>query len=355
MAQDELRFGVVGLGMGRHHCKAVDAARGCRLTAVCDIDAERLAPVAEEYRATAHTSYDDMLADREVDAVCIATPSGMHADMGLQAIAAGKHIFVEKPVDVDIDKIKRLAEAARRSGLKAGAVFQSRTDPLNKRIKAAVEQGRLGRMVGVHAMLPWYRADSYFQGPHGSWKGTWAMDGGGSLMNQGVHTVDLIQWFAGRVSSVFGAFDVYAHDIEAEDKTVAILRFANGALGTLMTTTAAIGGAPQDILLHGDQGTIQKTSELRIWKLLDDEQGQEENELMGYYGPKDRRPEGETVATDPTAVGSTGHQFQIEDLARAVREGGKPFIAVEDALHAVEIVNAIYESGRTGQEVSIPG
>ncbi|MBT4820469.1 MAG: Gfo/Idh/MocA family oxidoreductase [Lentisphaerae bacterium] len=353
MAHHELRFGVVGLGMGKHHCKAATEAEGCRLVAVCDIDEDRLVPAAKEHNVTAYRSYAEMLRDPEVDAVSVATPSGMHADMAMEAVAAGKHLLVEKPVDIDVAKVRALVQAIQASGVKAAGVFQSRTDPLNRRIKAAIEEGRLGQIIGVHALLPWLRKDSYFQGAHGSWKGTWGMDGGGSLMNQGVHTVDLIQWLAGRVESVFGAFGIYAHDIEAEDKTAAFLRFRNGALGTLSTTTCAIGGLSQSILIHGDKGTIQKSAHLTAWKMADDEDGQEEARLMQYYGAPEKRPEGETVATDPMAVGAKGHTFEMEDLAIAVREGRDPYITIESAMHAVEIVNAVYESGRERREVII--
>jgi len=321
--------------------------------AVCDVDEERLNPTAEEYACKGYVKFEELLENDAVDVVNIATPSGMHAEMGIKAVEAGKHLIVEKPADIVPERIDALVAAGERCGVKVGGIFQSRLDPLNLRIREAIQKGRLGKLIGVHGHLPWYRKQSYYDGPHGSWKGTWDMDGGGSLMNQGVHTVDLLQWLVGRVKSVMGMFGVFGHDIEAEDKTVAVLRFANGALGTLTTTTTAIGGGPQNILIHGDKGTIHKSGELLIWNLADDEQGEEEQELMRYYGAKDRRPEGETVATDPMAVGATGHQFQVQDLARVVREGGEPFIGIEDALHAVEIVNAIYESGRTGVEVTI--
>jgi len=272
----------------------------------------------------------------------------------MTAVAAGKHLVIEKPADIDVTKIKTLVQAVADARLKATGIFQLRTDPLNKRIKAAVENGRLGRIIGVHAILPSYRMQSYFEGKHGTWRGTWAMDGGGSLMNQGVHMVDLIQWLAGRVKSVFGKFGVYAHDIEAEDKTAACLHFQNGALGTLSSTTAAYGGVAPILLIHGDKGTIHKAGDLQSWKLVDDEDGREEAELMRYYGPKNQVSEGEALATDPTALSSTGHQFQIEDLAAAIREDRDPFITLESAIHAVEIINAVYESGRMQKEVFIP-
>ena len=356
MAAPEIGFGVVGLGMGRHHCKAVAAARGARLVAVCDLDLERLRAAAAEHGVKAYESYAEMLRDPEIDAVCVATPSGMHADMAMAAVDAGKHLLVEKPVDVRVDKIRRLSAAVDAAGLKAAVVFQTRTMPLYKRIQAAVAAGRLGTLVGVHAILPWYREASYYQGPHGSWKGTWAMDGGGSLMNQGVHTVDLIQWVAGRVRSVAGAFGVFGHAIEAEDKAVAMLTFANGALGTLTTTTAAFPGSGRIFLIHGTKGTIQADDWLVSWKLADDKDGNEERDMLAFYGHKDRRPQANSVASDPMAVGSTGHVFHIEDLVEAIHLGREPYITVASAAHAVEIVNAIYDSGRSGREVTIdPG
>jgi predicted dehydrogenase len=352
MAGREIGFGVVGLGMGSHHCKAVAAAAGARLVAVCDLDPARLKPTADEHHVTAYESFADMLRDPAVEAVCIATPSGLHADMAMEAAAAGKHMLIEKPVDVRVDKIRRLSATIAAAGVKAAVVFQTRTMPMYKRMKAAVDEGRLGRLVGVHAVLPWYREASYYQGPHGSWKGTWAMDGGGSLMNQGVHTVDLIQWVGGPIRSVFGAFGVFAHDIEAEDKAVAVLKFANGALGTLTTTTAAYPGSGRSFLVHGAAGTIAEVDDhLGIWKLKDDPDGAQEREMLAFYGRPSTRPEGKTDASDPMAVGSTGHVFHIEDLVQAIQADREPYITVPSALHAVEIVNAIYESGRSGREV----
>lgn len=351
MADRTIGFGVVGLGMGRQHCKALSTARGTRLVAVCDSDPERLNPVAESYGVKAYTDYAEMLRDPEIEGVCVATPSGMHAEMAMVAAAAGKHLLIEKPVDIDLERIRRLIATVRQHGVKAAVVFQTRTIPVFKRLKALVDSGRLGTLIGVHAILPWYRADSYFQGVHGSWRGTWAMDGGGSLMNQGVHTVDLIQWMAGPVSAVSGRFGVYAHDIETEDKAVAILRFANGALGTLTTTTAAYPGSDRIFLIHGTRGTVQINDHLVSWKLVDDKDGAEEREMMAFYGPPAARAEVVTVASDPLAVGATGHVFHVEDLAEAIRDNREPYTAIETAVHAVEIILAVYESGRSGREV----
>jgi predicted dehydrogenase len=202
----------------------------------------------------------------------------------------------------------------------------------------------------VHGHLPWYRKQSYYEGPHGKWKGTWGMDGGGSLMNQGVHTVDLLQWLAGPVEAVMGMYGVFDHEVEAEDQSVAILRFKNGALGTLYTTTCAYPGYDQRLMLYGSGGSIVKLhSELESWKLLGDEGGVEEQEMLKIYGAnKDT-----SGASDPMAVGFNGHTQIIIDMYESLAAGRAPLITLDSARHAVEIINAIYESARTGKEVKL--
>jgi len=353
LAQErQIGFGVLGLGMGSYHADAIVKAAGARLVAVCDIDESRLKRDVEKHKVKGYNNYDDMLKDPEVEVVNVCTPSGMHVDMALMAVKAGKNIIMEKPVDVKVEKIDMLIKAGKEAGVKMGGIFQSRTTPLNKRIKDAIEKGSLGNLIGVHGILPWYRAQSYYEGRHGSWKGTWAMDGGGSLMNQGVHTVDLLQWLAGRVKSVFGAFGVFGHKIEAEDKTAAVLKFANGAIGTLSTTTCAYPGLDQICLIHGVKGTISWGEDrLNSWKIQGEREKEEEAEMLSLYGPKDKR--GVTTSSDPMAVGSSGHVGIVEDMVHAILKGKDPMISIESAKHAVEIINAIYESGRTGKEVYI--
>lgn len=350
--QREIGFGVVGLGMGAYHADAVAGSKGAKLIALCDIDESRLNKTNEKFKVKAYKNYDDMVNDKEIEVINVCSPSYLHVDMALQAVKAGKNVIVEKPVDISVDKINMLIAEGKKAGVKMSGIFQSRTTPLNKRIKDAIDKERIGKLIGVHCSLPWYREQSYYQGPHGSWKGTWDKDGGGSLMNQGVHSVDLLQWFGGRVKSVFGAFGVFAHDISAEDKTVAVLKFENGALGTLMTSTCAYPGLSQQILIFGDKGTISKDDEqLKTWKVRGEQEKEEEAEMMNLYGPREKR--GETTASDPMAVGSSGHVGLIEDMVQAILEDKGTLITIESAKHAVEIVNAIYESGRTGKEVNI--
>lgn len=187
-----VNFAVVGLGMGQHHCKAIARARGARLVAVCDTDEERLLPVAKEYACKAYTSYAAMLKDPEIDVVSVVTESACHATMGIQAARAGKHLVMEKPVDITPGRIQRLERAVAAAGVKCACIFQSRMDACNIAIKQAVNAGKLGKLIGLHGSLPWYRGPDYFAGIHGTWRATWAIDGGGSLMNQGIHTLDLL-------------------------------------------------------------------------------------------------------------------------------------------------------------------
>jgi len=349
MAQKEIGFGVVGLGMGAYHASAIVEAKGAKLVALCDADEDRLNKTNEKFKVKAYKNYTDMLSDREIEVINVCTPSYLHVDMAILAVKAGKHVIVEKPVDIKVEKINTLIKEGNKAGIKMSAIFQSRTTPLNRRIKDAIDNGRLGKVIGVNGLLPWYREQSYYQGPHGSWKGTWDMDGGGSLMNQGVHTVDLLQWFGGRVKSVFGSYGVFTHNIGAEDNTVAILKFENGALGTLMTTTCAYPGISQHIIIYGDKGTVAKEDEqLKFWRIQGEKETAEETEMLNLYGPQEKR--GATTASDPMAVGASGHTGLIEDMVHCILEDKEPMITIESAKHAVEIVNAIYESGRTGKE-----
>lgn len=347
MAKD-LRFAVVGLGMGKHHCQAVQNAKGTQLAAVCDKDRERLGPVAEKYGVKAYKSFKKLLQDPDIDAVCLATESGKHAEMGVEIAKAGKHIIVEKPVDVTLEAVRKLERATKKHGVKCGCIFQTRVANSSVMLKKALDQGKLGHLIGVHGHLPWFRAQSYYQGAHGKWKGTWKWDGGGSLMNQGVHTLDFLLFLAGPVERVSGFYGVFNHKIQAEDQTVAILKFANGALGTLYTTTCCIPEGAQDIFLYGTKGSFRMVG----GKLVSCDMGTdvERARLMGLFSGKEL---GTDLAKDPMSVSSDGHTVIIEDLAKAVAKDREPAIPIAEAYNSVATALAIYESSRTGKTVKV--
>jgi predicted dehydrogenase len=351
---DEIGFGVVGLGMGKHHCRSVNEAKGARLVAVCDVDESRMVPMRGQYDCKGYASFDEMLKDKDIQVVNVAVPSGMHAELGIKAAAAGKHVIVEKPADIKLERIDALKAAGKKHGVKIGCIFQARLNKLNIKIRDTIQSGRLGKLIGIHGHLPWYRKQSYYEGAHGTWKGTWNMDGGGSLMNQGVHTVDLLQWLGGGAQSVMGMFGVFGHKIEAEDQTVALVRYTCGALGTIYTTTCCYPGYDQLITIYGSKGSIMKdASQLIHWRIQgesEEAEDKEEQEMLAQYGPK----KGEQgISSDPMAVSADGHTQIIEDMVEAIRQGRDPMIGLDSAKVAVEIINGIFESGRTGKAVQI--
>jgi predicted dehydrogenase len=223
-------------------------------------------------------------------------------------------------------------------------------DPCNVRLRKAILAGKMGRLIGVHAGLPWLRLDSYYCDPHGTWRGTWKLDGGGSLMNQGIHTVDLVQWLAGPVRSVSAFYGVHNHAIEAEDQVVAVLKFENGALGTLYTTTCAVPEGAQRVYMFGTKGSFSRHGD----KLEFYEMGpaSERKRMMAAFGGVQTA---DAASRDPLAVSADGHTLIIEDLVQAVRRDRSPVIPIESAAHSVAIAAAIYQSGRTGREVRVRG
>ena len=348
MARD-LNFAVVGLGMGGHHCMAINGAKGAHLAAVCDLDKQRVESRKKEFGADkGYGKFEDVLKDKDIDVVCIVTESGYHTEMGIKAARAGKHIIMEKPIDVALSRIKKFEGEVKKCGVKCGCIFQSRMDNANIMIKKAIDAGKMGKLIGAHASLPWFRSNEYYSGKHGAWHGTWKLDGGGSMMNQGIHTVDLIQWLAGPVESVFGYAGVFSHKIEAEDQTVAVLKFKNGALGTFFSTTCAIPESAQRLYMYGSKGSFSKFG--NTVELFEMGTKSERERMLKLFGNKEKQSD---VGKDPMAVSADGHTLIIEDMVKAVRSNREPAITIASGTHAVEIACAIYKSVKTGKEVKI--
>jgi UDP-N-acetyl-2-amino-2-deoxyglucuronate dehydrogenase len=354
MSNQPIRFAVLGLGMGMQHCRDLVDAEGCELVAICDAVPERLEKNRQEFGVRAYASYDDLLRDSDVDVVSIATPSGTHADLTVQALKAGKHVVCEKPPDVTVEAVDRMIAAKRESGKQVMVIFQSRFQPVYEELKRTIDTGGLGKLAGVHGEVNWWRSDEYYGGP-GGWKGTWKLDGGGSLANQGIHVLDMMQHMAGPVAEVYARFGVFAHSIESEDKTVAVLTFKNGALGTLSTTTAAYPGLDRTLFIHGSSGSVLLEDDYVMrWavKAADQEAERErEREMIERYGKKGGHDV--TTASDPFAFTWRGHLAQFQAMAKALQAGETVPASVETTRHTIEILNAIYASGRTGQAVRL--
>ena len=339
-------YAVVGLGVGRNHVKAAAKAEGGKLVAICDLREERLQTQAELYPGVkTYTSFEEMLKNPEIDVVSICTPSGLHADMAIQALRAGKHVLTEKPMDIVVDKIYEIDKVARECGKKVGCIFQNRRNAIMEPMKKAVDEGRLGEIYTGFFRVNWYRSDEYFL-ESGGWRGTWAMDGGGSLMNQAVHTVDLMQWLLGDVASVRSDMRIVNHKIETEDFTSSVIKFKSGAIATFVSTTAAYPGFGTDIQVTGTKGSIHVDGDKLIaWRIAGDRMKEEEAEMLAQYGNN----AGAIAEADNPIV--RGHDFMVQDMIDAVRFDRDPFVGPLEAVKAVRIINAVYESARTGKEI----
>ena len=375
-AEGKIRFGVVGCGsIGPTHIGAIRQIDDAELIAVADIDPDRARNVAAKYDVgRVYDSLDAILADPDIDAVCLCTPSGLHADGAIRAMEAGKHVVVEKPMDVSLDACDRMIAAQIATGRKLTVISQHRFDPATLLLKEAIGAGKLGEIVLADASVKWWRTQDYYDS--GDWRGTWAMDGGGALMNQGIHTVDLLQWLAGGVASLFGQYRTRAHErIEVEDVAVAALAFTSGAIGTLTATTAAWEGYPVRIDLYGTLGSaILEGDRLKSLTLKTGETYASEAAAAhalsvakgGTASVRDQAatrlttdpaapipPTQPTAYADPGAVWGDSHRAQIEDFVAAIRQNRPPLIDGREGRRPIEIITAIYRSAQTGQVVVI--
>lgn len=336
-------YAVVGLGIGRAHMDAAASSERANLVAVCDLIEKKLDAAKRKYPyIRTYTDFDEMIKSPDIDIVSICLPSAMHAEYAVRAMRAGKHVLVEKPIDITVEAAMKIEEERLRTGLVAGVVHQNRYNVPMDPIKAAIEEGRLGRLILGTFAVKWYREQSYYEG---SWHGTWEQDGGGSLMNQAVHTVDLMQWLMGEPESVHSVMGIYNHKIDTEDLTVSTIKFKSGAVASFISTTCAYPGISTDIQLYGSRGTIEADADiLRTWKLADsdDEDGEEEEMLKKY---------GRGNGGSPDVI--TGHRAVVEDIISAVLDGHDPRIMPTEAMKSVRIVEAIYKSAKTGCDVKI--
>lgn len=344
-------FGLVGVGMiAAYHAQAIRAAaaggRNIRLLGVAGLDQAATAAFAQRHDVPFHTTdIDALLAHPGIDVICIATPSGAHLEPALRAIAAGKHIIVEKPMEVTVERAERMIAAARVAGVKISAIFQARFGSGAQALKRAVDSGRFGRLSLCSAYVKWHRKPEYYKG----WKGTLALDGGGAVMNQAIHALNLLHWFAGMPQQVFAWKTRCVHTgIEAEDSACAVFRFPHGALGVLEATTAAYPGWERRIEICGEFGSVVlEDDRILRWEFATAEPG--DAELL----ERSRLMSGASGAGAPDQIDFTGHQRQVEEMADAVRNAGPLMIDVAEARDTVALVRAIYQSAEQGAPVEL--
>ena len=350
----KLRFGIIGCGViGHIHAEAITSLPDAQLVAVADVIPERAQELAEEFHVTPYRDVEEMLAHEELDVVDIGTPSGQHAEHACQVMRSGRHVIVEKPMEISRATIAEILRVQQETGVKLAVISQHRFDPVTSQVHDLVEEQAFGRLVLGNALVPWWRSQKYYDS--GAWRGTWELDGGGVLMNQSIHSIDVLQWLMGPVKSVCAYTDTLVHRMETEDVAVAVLRFANGALGTIAATTGAYPGTGTRIEIYGDKGSaVIEDDHLSYLHLARDDR-----EEVGPYGAgREQRvhsaaSEGASAAQDPAALAIRSHALQIEDMMRAIRENGTPLVDGYAAKHPVEIILGIYESARTHKEVTL--
>jgi len=361
-SEDRAKIALVGAGViGTHHGLVIsELADRVELVAVVDVHPERAERVAAERGGKVFTSLAEATAAVPIDIVVVCTPTGRHGEVAIEALAAGKHVIIEKPAEITVAKTDEIIEAQRKAGTLVAVISQHRFDQSTEIALAAIENGELGRLTTGIASIDWWRGQSYYDS--GDWRGTWELDGGGALMNQGVHTVDLLVATMGRPVEVFAYTDTLAHQrIEVEDAAVAVVRFENGALGVLHATTAAYPGLSARLQVHGDRGSIVIDNDLLTFIHTTPQGSEAEEKSYGSasdsinqidtYDLPDQA--GTTAGSQPSGLDSAAHRRQYENFLAALA-GEEPLrVDLETNRRSIGVITGVYESARTGKPVAL--
>ncbi len=340
-----MKFGIVGTGMiANFHAKAIEAMEGSSLHSCYDRNSERSNEFAKENGIKTYDTIEEFLADPELEIITIGTPSGTHMEPALAGINAGKHVICEKPLEVTIEKIDPMIEAADSNKVTLAAILNRRFNESVVVLKDAVDKGRFGTLTLVEASIKWYRTQEYYDSA--GWRGTWALDGGGALMNQSIHIIDQLVHTVGPVKRVTASMGLLTHEnIEVEDTAVALLEFENGAKGIVQGSTSCWSstGHPAEVNICGSEGSAFLADEhFKVWDFKNP-------------APEDKYVHANLMASDdavglgandPNAINFTGHQRNFEEVVSAIKEGRRPSVDCLEARKAVAVITAIYESAK---------
>ena len=334
-----LGFGIIGLGsIAGHHIKSIIELDDCELVAVSSRNEEKLQNTAAQYNIDTFNNYKELVEHPSVDVVSICTPSGFHLEPALAAAAAGKHVITEKPLEVSVERGLKMIRACEEANVKLACIFQNRYSPDYLRLWQAVRDGKLGKLVLGNAYIKWFRDQEYYMAS--DWRGTLKGDGGAALINQAIHTIDLLLNVMGPVKSVFGLTKTIAHDIEGEDLGTAILEFESGALGTIEGSTAIFQGYPEKLEIHGVKGNI----------ILEGGKITEWTSEAGSSLPQSDK----TVSTgsaNPMAIDYKLHKNQISEIVQNILQGSAPAVDGREALKSLALIEAIYQSSESGKKI----
>lgn len=342
-----VKFGIVGVGnIAGFHARAIEMVEGAELVACFARSRENGENFARENNCDYASTLQELLSRDDIDAIAITTPSGTHAEIGSLAAQSGKHVLCEKPIDISVEKIDELIAACERSGVLLGAIFQSRFGPGAQALKHAVEQNRFGKLAQCSAYIPWFRSKEYYASA--GWRGTWALDGGGALMNQGIHAIDLLLWIAGDVFEVSARCDTRLHPIEVEDNAVAWLRFKNGSLGVVQGSTACYPGESKRVEIKGERGSVSLIDDVPAFWQFDETRAEDAGVLALQQSAQIGGG-----GSDPKAISIEGHRAQYEDFVGAITEKREPAIPGSEGRRAVQLIRAIYDSSQTNTTIKL--
>jgi predicted dehydrogenase len=346
------RFGIVGCGMiAEFHTRAINDIPGARVVAAFSrtkANAEKIAGMAG-HGCRIFDNLETMLDSSDLDVVCICTPSGAHLEPAVQAAKARKHVVVEKPLEITLARCDAIINACDSAAVRLCTIFPSRFTAANIRLKEAIEGGRFGRLTLGDTYVKWWRTQEYYDS--GGWRGTWDLDGGGALMNQAIHNVDLLYWLMGDVESIVAQTATLAHvRIEVEDTAVASLKFTSGALGVIEAATSAYPGLLKRTEIHGDRGSARvEQDDITLWEFQ--EKVPSDNEIYAAMAAASGFKAG---ASDPRGITHIGHRDQLTDFLEAIDRGRAPKVDGREGRKSVEIIRAVYQSARTGEVVKLP-
>jgi len=337
-------FGIIGAGMiAALHARVIKDLPNAYLVGIYDARQESARKLADQFQCKAYESFEEFLADQDIQAVTIAVPSGMHGEVAIPAAKAGKHILCEKPLEITLEKVDAVIRACDENHVLLSPVFQTRFSRPVQMVKEAMQAGRFGRMVLASAQMRWFRDTAYYSGS--AWRGTWKLDGGGALMNQAIHMMDLLLYINGAPGEVFAFSGTLTHSIEVEDNLCAAVKFRNGSFGTVEVSTSCAPGFPRRLEFSGSTGTVAfEEDKITRWEF---EKPLPEDETI-----IDAISQGKANAAGgraPMNINCDGHARQIEDLADAILHGRRPFLDGREGRRAIEFICGIYESARTGK------
>ncbi len=350
-----MKFGIVGTGMIAHfHAKAIEAIEDSSLHSCFNKNPEKANEFAAKYGCKSYATMEEFLADPELEIITIGTPSGAHQEPALAAIHAGKHVICEKPLEITPERIDPLIEASEKNNVTLAAILNRRFNESVVVLKDAVDKGRFGTLTLVEASIKWYRSQEYYDSA--GWRGTWALDGGGALMNQSIHIIDQLIHTVGPVKRVTASMGLLTHEnIEVEDTAVALLEFKNGAKGVVQGSTSCWSstGHPAEVNICGSKGSAFLADEsFKVWDFA--ESAPEDEYVHAKLMASDDAHKVGLGANDPNAINFTGHQRNFEEVVNAINEGRRPSVDCHEARKAVALICAIYESARNdGQWVDV--